>query len=54
MAAALVTEEALRYRLDLRALGVLRATPVGKETLLIHPKLMQLLGRDENQFQPYA
>jgi len=28
--------------------------PVGKEKLFIHPKLMPLLGRDDNQFQSYA
>jgi hypothetical protein len=28
--------------------------PFGKEKLFIHPKLMQLLSRDNNQFQPYA
>jgi len=34
--------------------GVLREMPVGKERLFIHPKLMRLLGRDDNQFQSYA
>jgi hypothetical protein len=33
---------------------VLREMPFGKEKLFIHPKLMQLLSRDNNQFQPYA
>jgi hypothetical protein len=27
--------------------------PFGKEKLFIHPKLMQLIGRDSNQFQRY-
>jgi 2-polyprenyl-3-methyl-5-hydroxy-6-metoxy-1,4-benzoquinol methylase len=38
----------------LPAPGVLREMPVGKERLFIHPKLMQLLGRDDNGFQLYA
>jgi hypothetical protein len=33
---------------------VLREMPFGKEKRFIHPKLMQLLSRDKNQFQPYA
>jgi Fic/DOC family len=44
----------IRYLHDLAALGVLREMPFGKEKLFIHPKLMQLLSRDNNQFQPYA
>ncbi len=47
-------QAASRYLHDLTALGVLREMPVGKEKLFIHPKLMQLLSRDNNQFQPYA
>lgn len=47
-------QAASRYLHDLAALGVLRAVPFGKEKLFIHPKLMQLLSRDNNQFQPYA
>ena len=47
-------QAASRYLHDLAALGVLRAMPFGKEKLFIHPKLMQLLSRDNNQFQPYA
>ena len=39
---------------ELVKLGVLREMPLGKEKLFIHPKLMQLLSRDNNQFQPYA
>lgn len=39
---------------DLADLGVLREMPFGNEELFIHPKLMQLLSRDSNQFQPYA
>jgi hypothetical protein len=33
---------------------VLREMPFGKEKLFIHPKLMQMLSRDSNHFQPYA
>jgi Fic family protein len=47
-------QAASRYLHDLAALGVLREMPFGKEKLFIHPKLMQLLSQDNNQFQPYA
>jgi Fic family protein len=47
-------QAASRYLHDLAALGVLREMPFGKEKLFIHPKLMQLLSRDSNQFQAYA
>jgi Fic family protein len=47
-------QAASRYLHDLADLGVLREVPFGKEKLFIHPKLMQLLSRDNNQFQPYA
>jgi len=47
-------QAASRYLHDLAALGALRDMPSGKEKLFIHPKLMQLLSRDSNQFQPYA
>ena len=47
-------QAASRYLHDLAAEGVLREMPLGKEKLFIHPKLMQLLSRDNNQFQPYA
>ena len=47
-------QAASRYLHDLTALGVLRVVPFGKERLFVHPKLMQLLGRDNNQFVPYA
>jgi len=46
-------QAASRYLHDLAALGVLRAMPSGKEKLFIHPKLMQLISRDSNQFQRY-
>lgn len=47
-------QAASRYLHDLSGLGVLREMPFGKEKLFIHPKLMQLLSRDNNHFQPYA
>lgn len=47
-------QAASRYLHDLADLGVLREMPFGKEKLFIHPKLMQLLSRDNNQFQLYA
>ena len=47
-------QTASRYLKELVQLGVLREMPFGKEKLFIHPKLMQLLSRDNNQFQPYA
>lgn len=45
---------ASRYLHDLAAQGVLREIPSGNEKLFIHPKLMQVLSRDDNQFKPYA
>jgi Fic family protein len=47
-------QAASRYLKDLAALGVLREMQSGKEKLFIHPKLMQLLTRDSNDFIPYA
>ncbi|MCK0508723.1 Fic family protein [Aromatoleum anaerobium] len=47
-------QAASRYLKELVALGVLREAQVGKEKLFIHPKLMQLLIRDSNDFKPYA
>lgn len=47
-------QAASRYLHDLVSLGVLREMAFGKEKLFIHPKLMQLLGQDRNDFQPYA
>ena len=43
-----------RYLHDLADLGVLREMPFGKEKLFIHSKLIQLLSRDNNQFQHYS
>lgn len=47
-------QAASRYLHDLADLGVLRELPFGKEKLFIHPKLMQLISRDDNHFQRYA
>lgn len=47
-------QTASRYLHDLADLGVLREMSSGKEKLFIHPRLMQLLSRDGNQFQTYA
>ena len=47
-------QAASRYLHDLASLGVLREMPFGKEKLFIHPKLMQLISRDNNDFQHYA
>ncbi|WP_089961221.1 protein adenylyltransferase Fic [Limnohabitans sp. 2KL-3] len=46
-------QAASRYLKELVALGVLREMTYGKEKLFIHPKLMQLLSRDSNEFQLY-
>ena len=42
-------QAASRYLKDLVELGVLREMQYGKEKLFIHAKLMQLLGRDQDQ-----
>ncbi|SCZ14369.1 protein adenylyltransferase Fic [Pseudomonas sp. NFACC37-1] len=47
-------QAASRYLKDLADIGVLREAQVGKEKLFIHPKLMQLLARDNNEFKPYG
>jgi Fic family protein len=47
-------QAASRYLKDLANVGVLREMPIGREKLFIHPKLMQLLTRDSNRFEPYA
>jgi Fic family protein len=44
-------QAASRYLKELVALGVLREMTCGKEKLFVHPKLMQLLSRDSNEFQ---
>lgn len=47
-------QAASRYLKELVAIGVLQEVQVGKEKLFIHPKLMQLLSRDSNEFKRYA
>lgn len=47
-------QAASRYLKDLVDIGVLQEAQVGKEKLFIHPKLMQLLTRDNNEFRPYG
>jgi Fic family protein len=47
-------QAASRYLKDLATLGVLREIQAGKEKLFIHPKLMQLLTNDSNDFAAYA
>lgn len=46
-------QAASRYLKALVTIGVLSEQPVGKEKLFVHPKLMVLLTRDGNSFQPY-
>ncbi|HEY1394122.1 MAG TPA: Fic family protein, partial [Methylibium sp.] len=47
-------QAASRYLKELSALGVLKELQAGKEKLFVHPKLMQLLVRDDNESAPYA
>lgn len=47
-------QAASSYLKDLVSIGVLREQPVGREKLFIHPRLMQLLTRDSNEFASYA
>jgi Fic family protein len=47
-------QAASRYLKELAGAGVLGEIQAGKEKLFIHPKLMQLLTRDGNAFEPYA
>jgi hypothetical protein len=46
-------QAASRYLKALAAAGVLREHALGKEKLFVHPKLMTLLTRDSNAFEPY-
>ena len=46
-------QAASRYLKALVSLGVLREQAFGREKLFVHPKLMTLLTRDSNAFQPY-
>lgn len=47
-------QAASTYLKDLAAIGVLQEMQAGREKLFIHPKLMQLLSRDSNEFSVYA
>jgi Fic family protein len=47
-------QAASRYLKDLVGAGVLSEIQAGKEKLFTHPKLIQLLMRDGNDFAPYA
>ncbi len=47
-------QAASRYLKELVAIGVLREVAFGKEKLFIHPKLMQLLSWDGNEFVKYS
>ena len=38
---------------ELAEIGVLQATPAGRHTLFVHPKLLQLLTTESNAFDPY-
>jgi len=46
-------QAAARYLKALVSIGVLAEQPFGKEKLFVHPKLMNLLTRDSNAFDPY-
>lgn len=46
-------QAASRYLKALASVGVLREQSVGREKLFVHPKLMALLTRDGNNFEPY-
>jgi Fic family protein len=46
-------QAASRYLKALAAAGVLREQAFGKEKLFVHPRLMHLLTRDNNAFEPY-
>lgn len=47
-------QSASRYLKEMAAIGVLHEQEYGREKLFIHPKLMQLLIRDSNQFTLYS
>ena len=47
-------QAASRYLKQLVDVGVLREVTLGREKLFIHPKLMQLLTRDDNDIVDYA
>jgi Fic family protein len=47
-------QTASKYLKELSAIGVLDERTAGREKLFVHPKLMQLLVSDENEFSPYG
>jgi len=46
-------QAASRYLKELVQIGVLQEIMMGKEKIFLHPKLMQLITRDDNQFECY-
>jgi Fic family protein len=46
-------QTASKYLKTLASIGVLEEQTAGREKLFIHPKLMQLLADEENEFEPY-
>lgn len=46
-------QAASRYLKALASAAVLREQSFGREKLFVHPKLMALLARDDNNFEPY-
>jgi Fic family protein len=46
-------QAASRYLKALASIGVLREQTFGRDKLFVHPKLMTLLTRDSNGFEPY-
>lgn len=47
-------QTASKYLKTLAALGVLEEHAAGREKLFLHPKLLQLLGSDDNTIAPYG
>ena len=47
-------QAASRYLKELVQIGVLQEITMGKEKIFLHPKLMQLITRDNNQFEYYG
>lgn len=47
-------QAASRYLRELVDVGILREMQFGKEKIFIHPKLMQLISQDSNEYAPYA
>ncbi|HMM74529.1 MAG TPA: Fic family protein [Gammaproteobacteria bacterium] len=47
-------QAASRYLKALASIGVLREQSLGRDKLFMHPRLMSLLTRDDNDFEPYS